>query len=154
MASLTQWTWVWGSSGSRWWIGKPGVLQSTGLPSWTWLSDWTELTEALCGQLKVTNMKAWGRKWQPSPVFLPGESHEWRSLVGYSPRGRKESDTTERLHSLTHRAIHKIRIKLYWICFYNCLNKSKNIFKLSFSLQRCKCKFHFRRNDVNEICFI
>ena len=32
------------------------------------------------------------------PVFLPGESHGWRSLVGYSPRGRKESDMTERLH--------------------------------------------------------
>ena len=32
------------------------------------------------------------------PVLLPGESHGRRSLVGYSPRGRKESDTTERLH--------------------------------------------------------
>ena len=40
----------------------------------------------------------WRRKWQPTPVFLPGESHGWRSLEGYSPRGRKESDTTERLH--------------------------------------------------------
>ena len=40
----------------------------------------------------------WRRKWQPTPVFLPGESHGWRSLVGYSPRGRKESDTTERLN--------------------------------------------------------
>ena len=40
----------------------------------------------------------WRRKWQPAPVFLPGESHGQRSLVGYSPRGRKESDTTERLH--------------------------------------------------------
>ena len=40
----------------------------------------------------------WRRKWQPTPVFLPGESHGWRSLVGYSPWGRKESDTTERLH--------------------------------------------------------
>ena len=40
----------------------------------------------------------WGRKWQPTPVFLPGESHGWRSLVGYSPWGRKELDTTERLH--------------------------------------------------------
>ena len=38
------------------------------------------------------------RKWQPTPVFVPGESHGWRSLVGYSPQGRKESDTTERLH--------------------------------------------------------
>ena len=40
----------------------------------------------------------WRRKWQPTPVFLPGESHGRRSLVGYSPRGRKESDTTEQLH--------------------------------------------------------
>ena len=32
------------------------------------------------------------------PVFLPGESHGRKSLVGYSPWGRKESDTTERLH--------------------------------------------------------
>ena len=36
--------------------------------------------------------------WQPSPVFLPGESHGQRSLVGYSPWGRKELDTTEHLH--------------------------------------------------------
>ena len=40
----------------------------------------------------------WRRKWQPTPVFLPGGSHGWRSLVGYSPWGHKESDTTERLH--------------------------------------------------------
>ena len=37
--------------------------------------------------------------------ILPGESHGWRSLVGYSPQSRKESDTTERLHSLTQRTI-------------------------------------------------
>ena len=42
----------------------------------------------------------WRRNWQPTPVFLPGESHGRRSLVGYSPRGRKESDVTERFHSL------------------------------------------------------
>ena len=40
----------------------------------------------------------WRRKWQLTPVFLPGESHGWRSLVGYSPWGCKESDTTEQLH--------------------------------------------------------
>ena len=34
----------------------------------------------------------------PTPVLLPGKSHGQRSLVGYSPWGRKESDTTERLH--------------------------------------------------------
>src|SRR5574338_131638 len=38
------------------------------------------------------------RQWQPTPVLLPGKSHGRRSLVGCSPWGRKESDTTERLH--------------------------------------------------------
>ena len=36
-----------------------------------------------------------GRKWQPTPVFLPGESHGQRSLMGYCPWGHKESDRTE-----------------------------------------------------------
>ena len=43
----------------------------------------------------------WRRKWQPTPVFLPGESHGRRSLVGYSPWDGKELDTTERLNFLT-----------------------------------------------------
>ena len=37
----------------------------------------------------------WRRKWQPTPVFLPGKSHGQRSMVGCSPWGRKESDMTE-----------------------------------------------------------
>ena len=37
-------------------------------------------------------------KWHPTPVLLPGKSHGWRSLVGCSPWGHTESDTTERLH--------------------------------------------------------
>ena len=40
----------------------------------------------------------WRREWHPTPVPLPGKSHRRRSLVGYSPRGRKEVDTTEQLH--------------------------------------------------------
>ena len=44
MASPTQWTWVWVSSGSWWWTGRPGVLQSHGVAkSRTRLSDWNEL---------------------------------------------------------------------------------------------------------------
>ena len=39
----------------------------------------------------------WRRTWQPTPVFLPGESHGQRNLVGYSLWGSKESDTTEQL---------------------------------------------------------
>ena len=38
------------------------------------------------------------RQWHPTPVLLPGKSHGRRSLVGCSPWGRWESDTTERLH--------------------------------------------------------
>ena len=39
----------------------------------------------------------WRRKWYPSPVFLPRKSHGQRSLAGYSPCGRRESDMTEQL---------------------------------------------------------
>ena len=42
----------------------------------------------------------WRRKWPPTPVRLPGESHRQRSLVVYSPWGRRESNTTEQLHFL------------------------------------------------------
>ena len=45
----------------------------------------------------------WRRAWQPTPVFLLGESHGRRSLEGYSPGGHKESDTTERLRFHVHR---------------------------------------------------
>ena len=48
----------------------------------------------------------WRREWLPTPVFLPGESHEQRSLAGYSPWGHKELDVTERLtaqHNLVIR---------------------------------------------------
>ena len=40
----------------------------------------------------------WRRQWHPTPVLLPGTSHGQRRVVGCSPWGRKESDTTERLH--------------------------------------------------------
>ena len=40
----------------------------------------------------------WRRQWQTTPVLLPGKSHEWRSLVGCSPWGHEELDTTEWLH--------------------------------------------------------
>ena len=43
-------------------------------------------------------VSTWRRQWPPTPVLLPGKSHGWRSLVGCSPWGHKESDTTERLH--------------------------------------------------------
>ena len=53
----------------------------------------------LSTEIKPTDWGAGQRKqWHPTPVLLPGKSHGRRSLVGCSPWGRKESDTTERLH--------------------------------------------------------
>ena len=46
------------------------------------------------GSILGSGRSPWKRKWQPSPVFLLGKSHGWRSLVGYSPWGGKESDRT------------------------------------------------------------
>ena len=43
----------------------------------------------------------WRRKWQPTPLFLPGKVHGQRNLVGCSPWGHKESDTTEHTHTHT-----------------------------------------------------
>ena len=67
----------------------------------------------------------WNRKWQPTPVFLPGKSHGQRNLVGYSPWGCKELDTTEEacnidvyvfIHISTY--IYTIRVKIYTCNFF------------------------------------
>ena len=48
-------------------------------------------------QKKKKSQPFWSRKWQPTSVILPGESHGQRSLADYSPWSRKEWDMTERL---------------------------------------------------------
>ena len=53
----------------------------------------------------------WRRNWQPTPVFLPGKAHGWRSLVDYSPWSRKESDMTELLH------FHLLNLKAFVLRF-------------------------------------
>ena len=57
------------------------------------------------------------RKWQPTPVFLPGESHGQKSLVGYSPWGHKKSDTTEQLSMQPHR------MKTQLLCIERCTER-------------------------------
>ena len=52
----------------------------------------------------------WRRKWQPTPVFLPGKSHGPRSLVGYSPWGHKESDMTEQFHFHLQTVVEVVKI--------------------------------------------
>ena len=55
-----------------------------------------------CGFHPWVGKIPWSRKWQPTPVFFPEESHGQRILAGYSPWGHTESDTTE--HKCTHTA--------------------------------------------------
>ena len=68
------------------WMEEPGRLQSMG--SLRVRHDWAT-------SLSLSTFMHWRRKWQPTPVLLPGESHGWRSLVGCSPWGHTESDMTE-----------------------------------------------------------
>ena len=50
--------------------------------------------------LSLFTFMHWRRKWQPTLVLSPGESHAQRSLVGYSPRGHKESGTSEQISTV------------------------------------------------------
>ena len=68
------------------WAEEPGRLQFRG--SRRVGHDWAT-------SLSLFTFMHWRRKWQPTPVFLPGESHGQRSLVGCRLWGRTESDTTE-----------------------------------------------------------
>ena len=93
MASLTQWIWIWASSGSWWWTGKPGVLQSMGSqnvghdwatklnwsginllrPTYLFFPDGSDSKESTCnvGDMCLIPGLGWfpGREWLPSPVF-------------------------------------------------------------------------------------
>ena len=68
------------------WTEEPGGLQS--MTSQRVGHDWVT-------SLSLLTFTHWRRKWQPTPVFLPGESQGWGSLVGCHLRSRTESDTTE-----------------------------------------------------------
>ena len=76
----------------------------------TWVEPWVEKFP-------------WRRKWQPTPIFLPGESQGQRSLEGYSSWGRKQLDTTERLtHTHTHTHTHTdtlSKAQLYIQCIHH-----------------------------------
>ena len=71
----------------------------------------TCLNQSTRGQaLSLAAPFPWRRKCQPTPVFLPGESHGQRRLVGYSPWGCKELDTTEQMCVHTHTHRHNLKI--------------------------------------------
>ena len=67
--------------------------------SWLqWIKKWTKSRLVSAAEIWAVVMCCpnWRRKWQPTPVFLPGESHGQRSLVGYSPWVHKESEYTSK----------------------------------------------------------
>ena len=68
------------------WMEEPDRLQSMGLQ---------RVRDNSVTSLSLFTFMHWRRKWQPTPVFLPGESQGWGNLVGCHLWGRTESDTTE-----------------------------------------------------------
>ena len=81
----------------------------------------------------------WRKKWQPTPVFLPGKSHGQRSLVGYSSWGRKEMETTERLstrHTCTHLTRSKVMLKILQAGLYQ--HKTEDFQRYKLDLERAE----------------
>ena len=88
--------------GGAWWAAVYGVAQSQtrlkrlsialfwGLPRWL-IGKESTCQCRRCGLTpgSIQERSPWRRKWQPTPVFLPGKSHGQRSLAGYNPRGLK-----------------------------------------------------------------
>ena len=84
-------------------FGLLGLILHEARTSHELLLPWWLRRQRLCPQCRRPRINPWvrripwRRKWQPTPVFLPGKSHGQRSLAGYSPWGRTELDKTEQL---------------------------------------------------------
>ena len=94
---------TWGPASAKWYLAGTATGSSSTFYIFSDFPGGTRGREPACQcrRRKTPRFDPWVRKipwrrqWQPAPVFLPGESHGQRSLVGYSPRGHKELDTTE-----------------------------------------------------------
>ena len=84
------------------WMEEPGRLKSMGL-----LRVGHDWATSLC----IFTFMHWRRKWQPTPVFMPGESQGWGSLVGCCLWGHTESDMTEATQQQQYAIKYKIRNK-------------------------------------------
>ena len=119
------------------WMEEPGGLQSMG--SLRVRHDWAT-------SLSLSTFMHWRRKWQPTPVSLPGESRGRRSLVGCSPWGRTESDMTEvtwQWHVIT-----ACTSDLIYVCKICCM---KFCGKQTYWLYSCYFKHLFIRNVFSPV---
>ena len=89
---------------SRWFSGKEPACQCR--------------RHKRCGFNPWVRKIPWSRRWQLTPVSLPGESHGQRSLAGYSPRDCKEPDRTELLNTHTHTHTHTLNSPSLQSCFF------------------------------------
>ena len=77
------------------------------------LAWWLSGKESSCNAGDLDSIPGLGRspgEWQPTPIFLPGEFHGQRNLVGYSSWGHKESDTTEPLTQIYYIVLIKFKM--------------------------------------------
>ena len=103
----------------------------------SWLSP--SLPSALCSDITSAGQSSliWSRKRQPTPVFLPGKSHGQMNLVGYSPRGHKESDMTEYKHALLWSVQKAVSLTLYAPLSTLVLRSTSQYHKHSHELNTC-----------------
>ena len=73
-------------------IFKTGIIYLTCFPGGSVVKNLPAKTGH--GLIPLVKKISWRKKWQPTPVFLPGKFHGWRSLAGYCPGACKEMDTT------------------------------------------------------------
>ena len=96
---------------------------------------------------------SWKRKWQLTPVFLPGKSHGQKNLAGYNPWDCKESDMTERKHTThTHKGVYRQIRNIY---FSPCRKKIPSSLEFCFLFilaERTKNKFPFLLCVPSKVC--
>ena len=120
------------------WMEEPGRLQSMG--SLIVRHDWAT-------SLSLSTFMHWRRKWQPTPVFLPGESHGWRSLVGCSPWVTQSRTRLKRLSSSSSSSSSAYLVISCWFRIF-----AHNVPQpLNVLLQLCTPKKQQGKNSVSAV---
>ena len=125
MASLTQWTWVWASSGKWWWTGKAGMLQSLGLQrvghGWVTKLNWTQLPSLVlfmnpCG-LKLTSSIFLGSK-----ITADGDcSHEIKKCLLLGRKVMTNLDSILKSRDITlSTKVHLVKALVFPVVMYGC----------------------------------